>query len=165
MRIEVELEGRKRLLDTARAIDRELVKGIRDELRMGATAVRRTARGLAPRFTGNLRAGIRQRSWSKWLSSTVYVKAPHKYLVSHGRAPGKMPDLRVPAVRNTLLAYLRAKGIPVQNLYAFARALGRRGTKAALPFMQTAYMMHRARILNGVRRAVERVFETEGDAR
>src|SRR5574341_780789 len=96
MRIEIELDGQRKLLDTIRKIDRELAKEIQAELRAGAVAIRRDARQMAPKgVTGNLRSGIRMRTWwPRWLSATVFVKAPHKYLVSHGRKPGKMPDVR-----------------------------------------------------------------------
>jgi hypothetical protein len=166
MQLEVTLDGRKKLLDTTKAIDRALVKGVRAELAAGARLVRRDARRILTRhrFTGNLEDSIRVRTWRDYLSATVFVLAPHKYLAAHGRKPGKMPDLRGKS-KEVLLAYMRARGIPEKNLYIFARALGRKGTKPLPAFMQIPFALHERAINNGIRVAVDRVFETEGGTR
>jgi len=158
MQISIELDGQKKLLDTVTAVDRELVKGIRAELSAGARAVRRDAKAIVKTFafTGNLGEGIKTRTWRQFLSASIFVTAPHKYLVQHGRKAGKMPRPEV------LRAYARARGIPERSLFILARAIGRKGTKGKVAFMQIAYLNNQMAIALGVRLAAERAFETEG---
>ncbi len=152
MRVEVQIDGHKKVLDTTKAIDRELVKGIKAALRTSAADMRREARAQAPKFTGNLRF----RMWPGLLSATVYIKAPHKFLVAFGRKPGRIPPTAA------LKEWVKYKGLPDSMAFVIARSIARKGTRASVAFMDMAWNAMRPAAVQRIRDAVEKVFQTEG---
>lgn len=160
MRIEVTVDGHKRVLDTTRAVDRELVKGIRDAVRTGAKDLRAEARRRAPSGpTGNLRQAVRFRTWSRFLSATVFVDksiAPHRHLVIHGRGPGLIPSAR----EGTPIAiWAKRHGI---NPWALARAMARHGTRPRPNFMREAFAALQEPIATRIRQAFEQAVRRGG---
>lgn len=65
------------------------------------------------------------------IEGIVRVGAPYGRFVEEGRRPGKMPPVE------ELRGWARRHGIPEQGVYALARAIGKRGTKAQ-PFFWPA---------------------------
>lgn len=159
MRFEIHLDGQKKLLDTTRALDRELIKGIRTAVQTSARDLRTKARSFAPKHSGNLRSAIKYRSFARFLSATVYVDAkiaPHRHLVLRGRTPGKIP----PSGPGTpLAAWAAAHGL---NPKAVARDIAARGTRPSLPFMRMAFDTLRPAIVARMRAVFEYVFARGG---
>lgn len=170
MEISVQVTG----LDRLRAANAALVEDLNVELfqvlREQSLETRDQARAAAPVFTGILRARISsgasrfQRSRPEFggqtaaLSSFVRPRAPHSWLVAHGRRPGKMPSVdpqhaKSPENARRLRDWALARGI---DPFILARAIGRRGT-VGKPFMEEPIARAQATFEVRVRAVVDRV--------
>jgi len=161
-------------LDRLRAANEALMVDLDVELlgvlREVSLEARDATRAAAPRFTGTLAArissGVTERSRVALASETaakasfVRARAPHSWLVIHGRKAGAMPSVDPAKARNPesarrLLEWAKARGI---NPFLLARAIGRRGT-VGKPFMDAPIARAATTFEARVRAVVDRVVE------
>jgi hypothetical protein len=120
-----------------KAVDRELVKGMRKAARYGATEVVRTAQTTHPRPRAS---GTYIRSWTVIKTkdgADLANTSRHAPFVEEGRRPGKQPprEAIVEWVKLKKMASSRAKvrGIAI----AVARKIGRTGTRGRFVLKRT----------------------------
>jgi len=168
MEITVQVTGLDRLRAANEALladlDVELLQLLRDQ----SLETRDEARAAAPTFTGSLasrissgvtlqsRVALAGETAAK--SSFVRPRAPHSWLVIHGRRSGKMPSVdparaKSPESARRLRDWAIAKGI---DPFILARAIGKRGT-VGKPFMDAPIARAEASFETKVRAVVERV--------
>lgn len=168
MDLTVQVTGLDRLRAANEALMTEMDLELLGVLREVSLEARDAARAAAPRFTGTLASrissGVTERSRVALASETaakasfVRARAPHSWLVIHGRRPGKMPSVdpahaRSPESARRLRDWAIAKGL---NPFLVARAIAKRGT-VGKPFMDAPIAAAVASFEGRVRAVVERV--------
>jgi hypothetical protein len=130
-----------------------------DEMRRLAQELRGQLRARAPVFTGALRRRISVRVSRSSLDMVVTLRArsraPHSFLVEHGRRPGKMPPWGPQGGRSGERIARMAERIGARP-FAVARAIGARGTQPR-PFWdpaRQALKQAEERVLAAVRRSL-----------
>lgn len=189
MRIALTLDGKDRVVrlsgDATKALRRELTAALRES----ASNIARSARAMAPRFSGTLRGSIRTSTSTRFLTATVRAKAPHAAIVGKvGRKPGSPmppPAAIVPWVRahgrafgirsfkqvrrhRTRAARIAAVAAQAQALartaFLVARAVAKRGIKAR-PFLEQAGQAESTRFGGRVSEAINRSIQSVEEMR
>lgn len=125
----------------ARASSKTLPVNLQKAMTVSCLLVEGDARRGAKRDTGRLQNSITHHITGNASSSLVGKVGPsvaYGLYVERGRRPGRPPPV------SALAGWARRHGI---SPYLVARAIGRRGVKAA-PFLLPAYEKNRARILS-----------------
>lgn len=153
MRVELTIEGQRKLLTVINETQKGLVREITKELRSSADTVKARARAAAAAFafTGTFIQRFETSVSTRALSATVRARAPHAWIIARGgRRPGKMPPPK------ELIAWLKFRGIPERAAFVVARAIQRRGIKPR-PVVDEAWAAERPSFIARVTQAVERL--------
>lgn len=128
----MELRGVEQLAARHETLQRDLKAELLKTMREVGRETRADMKQAAPAFTGALRKGIRMRSSSRTMTLTVKARAPHSWLVEHGRRGGKMPSVDPAHAANPQSAQRLKDWAIAHNIEPFllARAIARKGTQA-----------------------------------
>ena len=132
MNVELVVRGVEGLREALRRRPERITGAVYEEMRRLARDLRGQLRARTPVFTGTLRRRISVRVSRSARDMVVVLRArsraPHSWLVEHGRRPGKMPPWGPEGGRGGERIARMAERVGARP-FAVAKAIGERGTQ------------------------------------